>query len=74
MDKKLDIERSVNDAIQRAESDDKRDFRVEGSITGEQLRAEATAELGKGWSLAAIFRRLRRSKQNEFGFGVNKEF
>ena len=70
----LDIEKAVNDVIQRATSDDKRALTVGGAISEDELRAEVAAELGKQWTLGALFRRFRKTKRNEFGIGVTKEF
>lgn len=71
---KLDVEKAVDDAIRNAESDDKRTLDVAGSITRDELRAQATAEVGKGWSVSAVFRRFRKHRQNEFGVGFSKDF
>ena len=70
---KLDIEKAVDDAIRQSASDDKRTIDVAASITRDELRAQATAEVGRGWSASAFFRRFRRTKQNEFGVGFSKD-
>ena len=74
MTDQLNIEKAVNDAVTRAEDDHRRAVTVGGAISAEEVRAEATAEFGSGWSLAAIFRRLRRTQSNEGGIRVTKEF
>jgi hypothetical protein len=70
----LDTKKAVEDAIRNAASDDKRTIDVGGTISAEAVTAEATAELGGGWSLGAIYRRLRRTNTREGGFKVTKEF
>ncbi len=70
----LNIEKAVADAITRAESDDRRTVTVGGAATADELRATASVETGSGWTLAALFRRFRKTSTNEFGVNVSKHF
>jgi hypothetical protein len=71
---KLNIEKAVDDAVERAASDDRRTLEVGGAISAEEIRGEVSAELGQRWTLTGLFRRFRRTHVNEGAIRVTKEF
>lgn len=71
----LNIEKAVDDAIRRTESESGKSISFGGTVNQDAISADVEAGLGKGWSLAALYRRWRTSGGNREGaIRVKKEF
>ena len=71
----LNIDKAVKDELARMAADEHRkSLTVSGTVNAERIETKVGAEVGRGWSLAAIYRRLRKSKSDEGGFEVTKEW
>jgi hypothetical protein len=72
---KLNIEKAVDDAIRRTEGESGRSISFGGTVNSDAIGADVKAGLGKGWSLAAIYRRWRTGSGNREGaIRITKEF
>lgn len=69
----LNLDKAVKDELTRRAVEDSKS--IEGRVTGnaETIGAEVGATLGKGWSLAGMWRRFRKTNVDEFGVGFKKE-
>lgn len=70
----MDIDKAVKDELAREGQSDHKSINAGVTINDTTIEAQVGAQVGQGWSLAAIWRRFRGTNTNEAAIGITKDF